>query len=168
MLPQFGRSQKSRTIKSMSFISLCFPFCPGKGRDQTVARPLTLPLGDTKCLMSLTCSHICEPLYSPQGLGENHIAHAVTGIAEQSSAWLWASMGKNNKGLINFQGQLPRSRGPVPKAESGPVGTSAVSCASFSSPSFSSCLSMIPLNQSLSKYLAGRSGRCLRLWDGEG
>lgn len=122
MLPEFGRSHKSRMIKSVSFIFLCFPLCSGQGRDQKVAWTLTLSLGDTKCLMPLTCFHICEPLYNPQGLGENDIAHPVTGIAEQSSALLWASIGKNNKGLINFQGELRRSRGPVPKAESGPCG----------------------------------------------
>lgn len=122
MLPEFSRSQKNRMIKSVSFISLCFPFCSGQGRDQTVAWTLMLYLGDTNCLTPLTCSHRCEPLYNPQGLGENDIAHPVTGIAEQSSAFLWASMGKNNKGLINFQGQLLRSWGPVPKAESGLCG----------------------------------------------
>lgn len=168
MLPGFGRSHKSRMIKSVSFISLCFPFCSGQGRDQTMAWTLTLSLGDTKYLMPLTCFHMCEPLYNSQGLGENDIAYPVTGIAEQSSALLGASIGKNNKGLINFQGQLPRSRGPVPKAEPGPCGHQLCPVLPSAASSFSSCLSTIPLNQCLSKYLAGCSGRCLRHQDGEG
>lgn len=166
MLSEFSRSQKNRMIKSISLISLCFPLCSGQGRVQIEAWTLTLSLGDTNCLMPLTCSHRYEPLYNLQGLGENDIVHPVTDIAEQSSAFLWASMAKSNKGLINSQGQLLRSRDPVPKAESGPCVHQC--CVLWFLQQLHLFLVAWAQSLCLSKYLAGCSRRCLRHWDGEG
>ena len=160
MLPGFGRSQKNKIVGSV-FISLCFPLCPGQGRNHAGALILTLSLGDTKCPVPLTYhSNMWEPLYNPYGLGDKDTDHPVIGRAEQPQALLSASGDNTNKEPSIVRSATQQS-GPVPKAEV--LGAPALWPVLPSiSPSFSSGQNTNPLSQCFSKYSAECSGRCLR------